>query len=764
MRLLLAACLMLLAFLAPSGPTWAAEPSWTGPSWTGQWDTRWRDGGARMELRQQGEEVSGAYPAYGGQIAGTAQGRELHGRWTEGPRSGQITFVMAPDGQSFMGRFETGEWWTGARVQAAVGGVALDQAGARQALRSFVMAGNAARSGDPNEWAKAAAAVDFGEAGQAMAPGQKLAAARSLFELVDQTTFQLFAIPGRRAEGDRLDLELKQAGTGVVLPLSLVRGPDKLWRVAVPEGDLGKLREALLARSGGRLPPPDDFKRRATARDAMRSFAAGFQDWDGSGRAQVLDSMDLSAFSGATRGYEGELAAAYLNEAMDRIGQVVPQEIPDDPQSRMPYTVFSHPAGRMVLAPAPPGAAPAPGNEAAGWRFTADTVRSARELYTAIEDMPEVQGGALPDVPSTYMRVRRWVRDVAPVLSARIGSLEAWQLLGVLALLAASFAVAFAAGWLALAVLRRAVGGRPVSAERQFRWPLRLAIGFLLYHFAAPVLGLPEDVKRVSTGATDVVLALAVMWGGWKLIDTFAASVTRRAGAGAGTMDEILVSLVMGALKLVLLAGGLTFIADALSLPYEGVIAGLGIGGLAVAFASKETLSNVFGAGILVADRPFRRGDWIEAGDAKGTVEHVGIRSTRIRTGEDSLLVVPNGKLADATVNNLGTRRHRVFKAKLLVKHPTAPAALAGFMDGLLALMAEVPHVQAGSAAVGVTSIEPDGIGVELSCILDVRTLNDERTDRTALMLGVLQLAERMRVRLSDHDPMPASALEAVAA
>jgi len=136
-------------------------------------------------------------------------------------------------------------------------------------------------------------------------------------------------------------------------------------------------------------------------------------------------------------------------------------------------------------------------------------------------------------------------------------------------------------------------------------------------------------------------------------------------------MDEIVVSLVLGACKLMLLAGGLLFIADALSIPYEGVLAGLGIGGLAVAFASKETLSNVFGAGILVADRPFRRGDWIEAGEARGTVEHVGIRSTRIRTADDSLMFVPNGKLADATVNNLGTRRHRVARAKLLAAHGT---------------------------------------------------------------------------------------------
>ena len=736
MRALIALAFVLLA----ACPAQAGEPTWSG-----RWDTRWRDGGARMDLVQQGSRVTGTYPAYGGQIEGEVTGRELRGRWIEGKRTGGLSFVLSPDGQTFMGRFDTGEWWTGGRVQPGQREVGVDQAGARQALRTFVLAGNAAGAGNPDDWAKAAAVVEFGDKGAGMAPGQKLAAARALFELVDQTTFQLWAIPGRRAEGERLDLELKQAGTGAVLPLSLVKGADKLWRVLMPDEDLAPLRQRLLARSGGRLPPPDDVRRRATARDAMRSVVAGFNDWNGGGRAQVMAALDLSGYSDATRAYEGELAAAYLNEALDRIGLSVPQEIPDDPASRVPYTVFSHPAGSMVLAPTNPAGAA----EGGGWRFTADTVRSARDLYTAIEDMPEVDGGAVPDVPAPYFQLRRWVRGAAPGLFARIGPLEAWQGVGILVLLAGSFATALAAGWVLLWGLRRAIGGRQLASEHEFRWPLRLLLAFLLFHAAVPLLGLPEEAKRVTTGATGVILALAAMWGGWKLVDTLGAGAIRRAEERSGTMDGILVSLLLGAVKLVLVAGGLLFIADALSIPYEGVLAGLGIGGLAVAFASKETLSNVFGAGILVADRPFRRGDWIEAGDAKGTVEHVGIRSTRIRTGDDSLMFVPNGKLADATVNNLGTRRHRVTKAKLLVRG-TGADQLAAFMAGLLSLAADVPHVQPGSVQVGVASITPDGVEVEVACCLDVRSAADERADKTALMLGVLRLADRMQVRLGD--------------
>ena len=373
--------------------------------------------------------------------------------------------------------------------------------------------------------------------------------------------------------------------------------------------------------------------------------------------------------------------------------------------------------------------------------------------------MPEVDGGFATDVPSSYMKVRRWMRAASPTLFSRLGTLELWQAIGIAVLLLASFIIAYLVSWIVISLLRLAVGGRQVTSERQFRWPLRIALVFLLYSVVVPALGLPEAIKRVSTGITGVIIAVAMVWGGWKLLDTFRASAMRRAETRAGTLDEIVVSLVLGTCKLVLLAGGFIFIAQALSIPYEGVVAGLGIGGLAFAFASKETLSNVFGAGILVADRPFRRGDWIEAGDAKGTVEHVGIRSTRIRTSNDSLMFIPNGKLADATVNNLGTRRHRVATSKLLVAHGTGAGTLTTFIDDVATLIRHTPHVQPSSVQVGVTAITPDGIEVEIGCCLDVHAAADERADKTALMLGVLRLADRLNVRLGNDEPLlPATA------
>jgi len=655
-------------------------------------------------------------------------------------------FVLAPDHQSFMGRFESGEWWTGGRISADAERSDLDHATPRRALRSFLAAGNRAVAGAPDEIAGAADILDFGENGATMLPGQKLEAARALFDLTTLTTVRLFTIAGLRYPDDRVNLNLQQAGTSAVLPLTLLRGTDGLWRIRMPSAaEMQTARQALLARSGGRFPPSEDYLRQRSPRDTVRSFLAAFPDWENDGRARALGTLDLSDLSDATRDYEGGLDAQYLNEVLQRVGPIVPQEIPDEAASRQPFLLFSHPAGRIVLAPVGEG-------DATRWRFTTETVRSARDLYAAVEDMPiEADANPIASPKSQFFRLRQVIRDNIPALLHRIGQIELWQALGVAITLLTSLAASFALAWPLLVLLRRAIRGREQAAEREFRWPLRLALGFAVYKLLIPVIGLPEAAGRVSTGASGVLLAASIMWGGWKLSDALAGN--HPAEQRRGAVDGIVVSLAVGAFKVILLTVGFIYIASVLSIPYEGVLAGLGIGGLAVAFASKETLSNVFGAGILVADRPFRRGDWITAGETQGTVEHVGIRSTRIRTAEDSVIVVPNGKLADATINNLGTRRHRLAKFRLLVPHGIAPEQLDAFVAGLVETASAVAEVMPESAQAGISALEPNGVAIEVTARLKVNSLADERTAKNTLAIDILQLAQRMGITLGEPPP-----------
>ena len=386
------------------------------------------------------------------------------------------------------------------------------------------------------------------------------------------------------------------------------------------------------------------------------------------------------------------------------------------------------------------------------WKFSADTVRTARDLYIAVEDMPTLAGTALGSQTNSYFRLRRWVRDHYPQMFRTFGVLELWQIIGWIIVLCLAFVLALLVSAILAAAIRLLIGGRRLTAEHEFRWPLRFALTFSIYKLLIPAIGLPELVKRISIGTTGLLLALSVMWGGWRLIDMSGEYFFRRSAQSASSVDNIVVSLGFGALKLALIAGGLIFIAMELSLPYEGVLAGLSIGGLAVAFASKETLSNVFGAGILAIDRPFRRGDWIIAGDAQGTVEHVGIRSTRIRTGQDSLVIVPNGKLSDATVNNLGTRRYHFTTTKLPISYSTSADAIEAFAKGTQELVEGLPQALPQKSQVVVTALGRKGVELEVTLCLDGRSgINGPRLIDN-LMLDMLRLGERLGVKFGEQE------------
>ena len=94
------------------------------------------------------------------------------------------------------------------------------------------------------------------------------------------------------------------------------------------------------------------------------------------------------------------------------------------------------------------------------------------------------------------------------------------------------------------------------------------------------------------------------------------------------------------------------------------MLAGLGIGGLAFALAAQDTLKNFFGSLMLIADRTFRVGDLVQIGGNEGVVESVGLRTTRIRGLDDSLLTIPNSDLTTAHVTNFGARRYRRFRPR----------------------------------------------------------------------------------------------------
>lgn len=704
-------------------------------SWTGTWDTRWRGGGAMLDLRQEGERVTGTYPLYNGRIEGEVRGRELRGRWIEGDRFGSFLFAMAEDGATFMGRFDTGEWWTGGRVTDEAPRLPVDQATPRRAMRTFLTGFNRSRLGNEEAWGAALAVVDFGEEGARLRPGQKLARVQALAEAIDLATFRLWSIPGRSAEGDVVQVRLARAGTEASLPLTFRRSDGRWFIVMPPPEELaGQVRQMRAARPAAAA--EDAHLALRNPRDVLLTLF----DRDAN-EAQRLAAFNLDEVPEAVRTHEGRLAVGYLRRILSRIGPVLPQEVPDDPASPRAYVHFEHPLGRVVIARRPDSTAEAP-----RWAVTADSVAALRPLYAALEAMPpdpEAVSGLAED--TGYFAVRRWVRGISPALLAPLGPVEAWQVLGIIGLVAAGWLAGFIVGRPAT-MLFAWLAGISRAEARAIRWPARLAAASGLWLVGSNWLGLPDLVQGSLLALFSITLAIALGWAGWQVVDAVSRRLMTMAARTDTQLDEILLSLVTGAAKVALAAAAAVYVALTLSIPVAGIIAGLGVGGLAFAFASRETLQNVFGAGILLTDRPFKRGDAIVAGDVRGTVEKVGIRSTRVRTADDSLVVVPNGKLADATINNMGTRRHRLATGKIIVGWSARPDQVDALIEGIRAILDARDDVARERTLVGATALGLDGIEVEFTAYLSVAGVAAERSAKHQILREVLALAHRLKL------------------
>ena len=134
-----------------------------------------------------------------------------------------------------------------------------------------------------------------------------------------------------------------------------------------------------------------------------------------------------------------------------------------------------------------------------------------------------------------------------------------------------------------------------------------------------------------------------------------------------GTLDgteKTLISAFESILRFIILVFGILALAEAFDFNLTTIIAGLGVGGLALAFAAKDTIGNLFGAVTLLLDRPFKMGDWIKVGGSEGEVIEVGIRTTLIRTSIDTVVTLPNASLVNKEIENFGVTPIKAYRAR----------------------------------------------------------------------------------------------------
>jgi MscS family membrane protein len=205
-----------------------------------------------------------------------------------------------------------------------------------------------------------------------------------------------------------------------------------------------------------------------------------------------------------------------------------------------------------------------------------------------------------------------------------------------------------------------------------------LVAGILL-RISYPELGLSVGATRMVETAVRLLLVFAVVWALYRLVDVVSEQFAQRAAKTESKLDDQLVPLLRKSLKAVVIVAGALFSLQNFDVDVGSVLAGLGIGGLAVALAAKDTIANFFGSVMIFVDQPFQVGDAIVVKGVEGTVEEVGFRSTRIRTPHNSQVSVPNAAFTEVEIDNYGRRRFRRVAATLALTYDTTPEQVQAF-------------------------------------------------------------------------------------
>lgn len=347
-----------------------------------------------------------------------------------------------------------------------------------------------------------------------------------------------------------------------------------------------------------------------------------------------------------------------------------------------------------------------------------------------------------------------WLRSHVPAsLRGTLFILEAWQWLGLLVLalvgivldrLVVLLAQVLTGRWLR----RRVDEVDPAQLHKALR-PLGIVAMALAWRLGLPFLWLPVNVLAVLEVAVRFVLAAGVVWAAYRLVDIVSALIEARAARTQNRFDDLLAPLVRKSLKVFIAAFGLVFVADTLDIEVSSLLAGLGLGGLAVALAAQDVVKNLFGSLMVLVDRPFSVGDWVVVGDHEGTVEEVGFRSVRIRTFYNSLITLPNSNLISSAVDNYGARRFRRWSTKLGIAYDTPPERIEAFCEGLRELVRRHPATRKDYFHVYLNAFGESALEVLLYVFFDTPDWSAELAARHRLALDVLRLADSLGVELA---------------
>lgn len=279
--------------------------------------------------------------------------------------------------------------------------------------------------------------------------------------------------------------------------------------------------------------------------------------------------------------------------------------------------------------------------------------------------------------------------------------------------------------------------------------PFSLLIVIWILQSLLPYLRLPIQFSSSYQVVINFLSPLIITVIAYRSTEIISGIFSKIAEKTASTIDDQLVPLVRKALKLIVVVLGVIYIIHSLDINVTPLLAGASIGGLALALAAQDMLKNIFGSITIFTDRPFEVGDWIVFGNEEGVVEEVGIRSTRVRTFYNSLVSVPNGKIADMVVDNMGRRKYRRYRTIIGITYDTPADLIETYVEGIKGIIAQHPTTHKENYELHLNDFNSSSLDILVYIFFDVPNWTEELKSRQDFILECIRLANHLGVRFA---------------
>jgi MscS family membrane protein len=361
------------------------------------------------------------------------------------------------------------------------------------------------------------------------------------------------------------------------------------------------------------------------------------------------------------------------------------------------------------------------------WLIASDTLAKVPELYDQVE------------ARQVETRLPAWT------VKHQLAGMPLWQWFALLLLIP----VAGAAAWLLLVLLQiplrfwaRRHGQAEVAQWRSVSGAAWLLTGAIIHRILAIYLGLPLLPRHYYNQLVAVAVIIGAFWILWRIIRWFLQRVRKQALAHGHSGTGSLMLLGERIVKALVVMMALFLILGVLGFNMSTALAGVGIGTLAVGFGAQQTIANLFGGVSVLGDEVIRVGDVCKFGDRTGTVEDIGLRSTRVRTEERTLLAIPNGTVATINVENLSRRDKMLFKTVLGLHTDTSADQVRSVLAEIRGVLAGHAKIEKDTIRVRLVELTASSINLEVVSYVLTRDFNEFAEVREELLLRIMKFVE----------------------